>query len=106
MGKVPKSAYEIALEKLKRQDQERGEKPPATLNERQKKAIAEIRSKYDARLAEREILFKAEREKAMADPDVLEKIEEEYARERRHLEEQRDREIAAVRAGRKSGEAS
>ncbi len=42
----------------------------------------------------------------MADPDVLEKIEEEYARERRHLEEQRDREIAAVRAGRKTGEAS
>jgi hypothetical protein len=106
MGKVPKSAYEIALEKLKRQDQERGEKPPATLNERQKKAIAEIRSKYDARLAEREILFKAEREKVMADPDVLEKIEEEYARERRHLEEQRDREITAVRAGRKTGEAS
>ncbi len=103
MSKVPKSAYEIALEKLERQDQERGEKPPATLNDRQKKAIAEIRTKCDAGLAEREILFKAESEKVMADPDAIDKIEEEYARERRRLEEQRDREIAAVRAGRKTG---
>jgi len=106
MSKVPKSAYEIALEKLKRQDQERGEKPPATLNERQKKAIAEIRAKYDAGLVEREILFRAEREKTMADPDALEKIEGEYARDRRRLERQRDREITAVRAGRKTQKGS
>ena len=106
MAKEPKSAYEITLEKLKQQDRERGEKPPATLNERQKKAIAEIRAKYDARLAEREILFKAEREKAIVDPDALEKIEEEYVRERRHVEGQRDREIATVRTGRKTGKNS
>ncbi len=100
MSDAPRSSYEIALEKLKRQDQERGEKPPASLTGRQKKAIAKIRAKYDARLAEREILFQAEREKSTADPEMLEKIEEEYARERRRIEEQRDRGIATVRAGR------
>ncbi len=103
MSDAPRSSYEIALEKLKRQDQKRGEKPPAPLTDRQKKAIGKIRAKYDARLAEREILFQSAREKALADPEALEKIEEEYARERRHLEEKRDREIVAARRDTRTG---
>jgi hypothetical protein len=100
MDDAPKSAYEIALEKLKRQDLERGDESPARLTDEQKKRIAGIRQTYEARLAEREILFKSERAKAAAptDAEALQKVEEEYARERAKLEERREREIAAVHA--------
>ncbi len=102
MSDEPKSAYEIALEKLKRQDRERGVKSPAPLTRKQKSAIAEIRARYDARMAEREILYRSERANTAPDDEAREKMEEEYARERRRLEEKRDREIAAVREGRGS----
>jgi len=97
----PKSAYEITLEKLKRQDRARGDAAPATLSDGQKKAIAEIRRVSQARLAEREILHRSERAKILSDPEgapKLEKIEEEYAADRRRIEEDRDRQIEAVRA--------
>ena len=97
----PKSAYEITLEKLKRQDRARGDAAPATLSDGQKKAIAEIRRVSQARLAEREILYRSERTKVLSDPEgaaKLEKIEEEYATDRRRIEEDRDRRIEAVRA--------
>ena len=103
MSDAPRSSYEIALEKLKRQDQKRGEKSPVPLTDRQKKAIGKIRVNYDGKLAEQGILFRSAREEALADPEALEKIEEKYARERRHLEEQRDREIAAARRDTRTG---
>ena len=98
---APKSAYEIALEKLRQRDRERGEAAPAALNDEQKRSIAAIRKTYDARLAEREILHRSEREKALADPEAegkLQKLEEEFAKDRRRIEERRDREIEAVRS--------
>lgn len=101
--KRPKSAYEITLEKLKRQDRERGESAPAALSEAQKKSIAAIRSVAQARLAEREILHRSERLKVLEDPEggaKLEQLEEEYARDRRRIEEDRDRQIDSVRSGR------
>ncbi len=99
MDDGPKSAYEIALEKLKERDRERGEKGPARLNDAQKARIAEIRRTYEARLAEREILFTSERAKAAAsgEAEAIEKVEQAYAKERARLEERRDREIGAVR---------
>ena len=98
----PKSAYEITLEKLKQQDRTRGEAAPATLSDGQKKMIAGIRQVSQAKLAEREILYRAERQKVLSDPEgaaKLEKIEAEYATDRRRIEEERDRQIEAVRAG-------
>ena len=97
----PKSAYEITLEKLKRQDRARGEAAPAALSDGQKKTIAEIRRVSQARLAEREILYRSERTKILSDPEgaaKLEKIEEEYAADRRRIDADRDRQIEAVRA--------
>ncbi|PYS95887.1 MAG: amidohydrolase [Acidobacteria bacterium] len=102
MGDAPKSAYEIAMEKLRQRDRERGEAAPATLTKEQKAAIAEIRSIYEARLAEREILFRSERARAAArlaeDPEALAKAEAEYARDRRKLEEERDTKVASAHA--------
>ena len=97
---APKSAYEITLEKLRRQDRERGEEAQASLSDEQKSRIAEIRRRHEAHLAEREILFRAERAKAAASdaPEALEKVEKEYARERERIEARREREIAQARA--------
>lgn len=101
MSDKPKSAYELAMEKLRRQDQERGEGPPASLTPEQKETIATIRRTWDARLAEREILARAERRKLAEQPESEEKVrqfDDDYARERRKLEERRDTEVAAARA--------
>jgi hypothetical protein len=99
---APKSAYEIALEKLRQRDRERGEAAPAALTDEQKRRIAAIRKTYEARLAEREILHRSERERALADPEAeekLHKLEEDFVKDRRRIEERRDREIEAVRGG-------
>ncbi len=98
MNDEPKSAYEIALEKLKRRDRERGEEAPLRLTDDQKAEIAEIRRVYEARLAEREILHRSEKAKAMGDPEALEALEKDYARDRRRIAEEREAKIAAARA--------
>ena len=97
MDKQPKSAYEITLEKLKERDRERGESGPGPLSDEQKKAIADIRSRCDARLAEREILHRSERAAFLDDQEALERRDQEYADERRRLASLRDAEIEAVR---------
>ncbi len=101
MDKTPKSAYELALEKLKDQDRQRGEDAPLALSDAQKKEIAELRKVCEAKLAEREILFRSERARLQLDPEAAEKLaksEEDYGRDRRRLEEQRDAAIARVRS--------
>jgi len=103
MSDVPKSAYEIALEKLKQRDRERGEAAPALLTDEQKRKIAEIRRVCKAKLAEREILHTSERMRVLSEPEgqeKLSKLEEEYLKDRRRIEEEKDRQIEAVRVGR------
>ena len=93
---APKSAYEIILERLKKKDRADGvEDRPVT--EEQKARIAEVRKVYEARLAEREILYQSARRKAQ-DLETLEKLEEEYRRDRERIASERDRKIDAVRA--------
>ncbi len=92
----PKTAYELILERLKKKDREAGvEERPLTDEQRQE--ILELRKVYEARLAEREILFQSARTKA-ADPDVLEQLEQEYRRDRERLTSERDRKIEGVRS--------
>jgi hypothetical protein len=93
-----KSAYELAMEKLNRKDKESppDSTAPMKLTARQKKKIAEIRREIDAKLAEREILFKSEKRAARGDFDQIAKIEEAYRRDREHLlsrQEERVREV-------------
>lgn len=96
-GKL-KSSFEIAMERLRRQDDERGEKQ-TTLGERDKSEIAEARRYYEAKLAEREILHQSERRKALAadDSEALQKVEEGYRRDRERMEQERDSKIEAIR---------
>jgi hypothetical protein len=94
---APKTAYEIILERLKRKDRDEGvEERPVT--DEQRTRIAELRKVYEARLAEREILYQSSRRKA-ADLEELDKLEEEYRRDRERIASERDRKIEDVRAG-------
>jgi hypothetical protein len=93
----PKTAYELILERLKKKDREAGvEERPLTDEQRQR--ILDVRKVYEARLAEREILFQSARRKA-ADRESLEKLEEEYRRDRERVTSERDRKIEEARGG-------
>jgi hypothetical protein len=93
---APKSAYELALERLRRKDREQGieERP---LSDEQRSRLAELRRVYEARLAEREILHQSALRKAGYDPEAVEKLEEEYRRDRERIASDRDRKIEAAR---------
>ncbi len=95
----PKSAYEIALERLERKDRESGvEQRP--LSEEQRAAIAELRKLYQAKLAEREILHHSALRKADGEPEAVEQLEQEYHRDRERIAAERDRKIEELRGAR------
>jgi len=91
-----KSAYELAMERLKKQDKEEGiERKPLT--DQQKAAIAEIRNFYEAKLAEADLLHQ---DKMLTTLDPAERTarDDEYRRDRERLSSERDAKIAKVRA--------
>ena len=90
-----KSAYELAMERLAKSA------PIAKLNDAQKKEIAELDSRYSAKVAEREIFLKAEIAKAAAkgDWEEMDKIEKQLVNERKALHEEREEKKQKVRAG-------
>lgn len=94
---APKSAYEIILERLQKKDREEGveERP---LSDEQRGRIAELRKTYEAKLAEREILYQSARRQA-SDLEELDRLEQEYRRDRERIASERDRKIDAARAG-------
>jgi hypothetical protein len=93
----PKSAYELAMERLRKKDVEAGvvEQP---LTDAQKAAIAEARKFYDAKVAEREILHRDALAKARSHEEVAQ-INAELTQDRGRLERERDQKIANIRAG-------
>lgn len=89
-----KSAYELALERLEKQGIERPREEG--LSGEQREQVAEVRRQAEAKLAELEILHRDSLRKAM-DPAKRQEAEEDYVRERRRIEEDRDRKIAKLR---------
>jgi len=94
----PKSAVELAMERLRQKDAAQGIEH-RTLTQAQKGEIAEVRSLYEARLAEREILHTSQKAKAAADAAALEVLEGEYRRDRDRLIRERDSRIEKIRGG-------
>jgi hypothetical protein len=92
---APKSALELAMERLKRKDQEEGnvERP---LSDEQRAAIAELRRIAEAKLAEREILHRSALAR-VGDPEAYAALEEEYRRDRERIVADRDAKIDEVR---------
>jgi hypothetical protein len=89
-GAGVKSAYELALERLDAQGIARPREE--ALSGAVKGEIAAVRQKAEARLAELEILHR-DRLKKTFDPEARRQEEEDYLRERRRIEEDRDRRV-------------
>lgn len=95
----PKSAYELAMERLRKKDREEGVEERA-LTAAQRETIAEARRVAEARLAEREILHSS-KIRGVLDPEAREALEQEYRRDREHIISDRDRKIEDARRGEK-----
>ena len=91
-----KSAYELALERMEKQGIERPREE--SFGDELREKIAETRRKAEAKIAELEILHKNSL-KSVYDPAKRQEDEEEYRRERRRIEEDRDRKIEELRKG-------
>ena len=89
-----KSAYELALERMEKQGIERPREE--TFSDEARELIAEARRKAEASLAELEILHK-NRLKTIYDPAKRQEEEEEYLRDRRRIEDQRERKVEELR---------
>ena len=81
-----KSAYELAMERLRAEDEDRGIAESKPLSDAQKEAIAELRRQAQAKLAELEILHRKHVHEAAGDPAKLAQIEEHYRIDRGRVE--------------------
>jgi hypothetical protein len=94
----PKSAYDLAMERLKRKDVEEGvESRPLT--DKQKAEIAEVRSFYGSKIAEQEVMLQARRRNSV-DPAEREAIEQELRHVRERLASEREAKIQKIRGDR------
>ena len=92
---APKTAYELAMERLRRKDEQDGI-VTGPLSEQQKAEIAEARQFAEARLAELKILHQS-KVAAIFDPSILEPLEMEYRGDVQRVVDTRERKIAAIR---------
>lgn len=81
-----KSAYELAMERLNKTA------PAVKLTDQQKKDLAEIDSKYAAKIAERELFLKDEFAKAVekGDAEAMEQLQKQLASDRKTLQAERE----------------
>jgi Spy/CpxP family protein refolding chaperone len=89
-----KSAYELAMERLQKAS------PSLSLTEEQKNELAEIDSKYRAKVAEKELFLKDQIRKAQASGkfDEVEKLDKQLVSEIRRLQEECDAKKEKLRA--------
>lgn len=101
MADKVKSALELALERASKMEEKSGT-TPIHLTDEQKAEIAEIRRKYEAKIAEKEVMLQSKLREAVAKlppPQAhaeVARLREELPKERHALEEERDNRIAAV----------
>ncbi len=88
-----KSAYELAMERLNKTS------PTQKLSGEKKKELAEIDSKYAAKIAEREIFLKGEMSKAAekGDYEGLAQLEKQLVSDRKSLEVEKEEKKEKVR---------
>jgi hypothetical protein len=92
-----KSSYELALERLNKTA------PTVKLSDAQKKQLAELDSKYTAKIAEGEIALKGEIAQATAtgDAEKVESLRQQLNHERKKISADLEDKKDAVRAARK-----
>lgn len=94
---APKSALDLVLERLRRKDAEAGVEE-TLLTDAQRAAIAEARSVYEARVAERRIMHRSSMLTAI-DPAERETLEEALRRDLERFESDRERKVRQIRGG-------
>ncbi|MGE5214685.1 MAG: hypothetical protein ACM3NN_13460 [Nitrospirota bacterium] len=79
-----KSAYELAMERLQKAS------PSLVLTDKQKEKLAELDSKYRAKIAERELFLKGQIRKAQTEGKVddIDALQKQLASEIRRLHEE------------------
>lgn len=95
MTDAPKSALELVMERLKKKDAEAGVQE-TPLTDAQRAAIAEARSIYESRVAERRIMHEAA-VRPLFDPAEHAEREAELRRDLERFESERDAKIKAIR---------
>jgi hypothetical protein len=97
MADEPRSALEIVLERLRKKDADAGiEETP--ISDEQRAAIADARSIYEARVAERRIMHQSAL-LTVFDPAEREQIDQLFRRDLERLESDRDARIRRIREG-------
>ncbi|MCX6550908.1 MAG: hypothetical protein NTY02_07870 [Acidobacteria bacterium] len=92
---APKSAYELAMERLRKKDADAGvENTPLT--DKQRAEIAEVRNFYEAKMAEREVLHHSTLRRTV-EAEARTVIEQEYRRDRERFVSDRDSKIERIR---------
>src|SRR5436190_11957883 len=94
-GEEPKSALELVMERLRKKDAEAGVEEQK-LTDAQKAAIAEARSVYEARVAERQILHRSSVVRTL-DPQERDTLDEQYRRDLDRFATDRDSKIKKIR---------
>ena len=88
-----KSAYELAMSRLE------NTQPSTTLSEEQKKALAEIDSEIDAKIAEQHLFLESEIAKASNDEETISQLRHQLAGECAALNEKRELKKDKIRSG-------
>ena len=94
----PKSAYELAMARLREKDAAAGV-VSGPISDAQKAEIAEVRNRAEARIAELKILHQS-KVAVLFDPDTRAIADAELRREVQRIEEDREHRIAKIREGR------
>ena len=94
-----KSAYELAMERLKSKDRDEGVAEAKPLTASQKERIAELRRDAHAKLAEMEILHRKNLDAAGGEPAEIQKTEDNYRTDRARVESRLEDAIAKVKSG-------
>jgi hypothetical protein len=97
MSDAPKSALDLVMERLRKKDAEAGivEKP---VTDEQRAAIAEARSVYDARVAERKIMHQSAIIRTY-DPAERQTLDDELRRDLERFESDRESKVRKIREG-------
>lgn len=93
---APKTAYELAMERLRQKERGGAGAEERPLTDAQKAEIAEARSVHRARVAEREILHRDALARAGSHEEV-ERLGEELRRDLDRLASDRDKKIEEIR---------
>ena len=94
-----KSSFELAMERLRKKDSDEGV-TSRPMTDEQKAAIAEVRSVYDAKIAEQGILQQSAMNQMLgADPEAIEETSRRFRRERERLASERDTKVESLRQG-------